>query len=177
MTTRERFQKVMHWQQPDCIPNMEFGYWDETIEKWHHQGLPLTIRTNEDVERYLGLEGVEIIPWLPVKNVLFPRFEYRILEESEKYRVIQNEEGIICEVPKTGESIPRYLKYGIENRADWERYKEERLNSALATRIGDIQQAVQQAHQQGMPIRFDAGSLYGVLRNWMGVENISIAIM
>ncbi len=177
MTTRERFQKVMHWQSPDHIPNMEFGYWDETIEKWHGQGLPSTVKTNEDVERYLGLEGVEIIPWLPVKNVLFPRFEYRILEESENYRIIQNEEGIICEVPKTGETIPRYLKYGIETRADWERYKAERLDIAYAERVGDVQQAVQQAHQMGMPIRFDAGSLYGVLRNWMGVENISIAIM
>ena len=36
---------------------------------------------------------------------------------------------------------------------------------------------MEQATAEGMPVRFDAGSLYGWLRNWMGVEDLSIAIM
>jgi len=40
-----------------------------------------------------------------------------------------------------------------------------------------VKKSVQQAHAEGMPVRFDAGSLYDWLRNWMGVENLSIAIM
>ncbi|MDZ7332361.1 MAG: uroporphyrinogen decarboxylase family protein [candidate division KSB1 bacterium] len=177
MTTQERFYRVMHWQKPDRVPNMEFGYWDETIEKWHTQGLPVHVKTNQDVERYLGLEGVEIIPWLPAKNGLCPRFDYRVLEEGADYRVYQNEEGIICQSPKFGETIPRYLKFGIETREDWERYRTEHLDPNFAERIGDVRAAVVEAHAIGMPIRFDAGSLYGVLRNWMGMENLSIAIM
>lgn len=177
MTTQERYYRIMHWQKPDRVPNMEFGYWDETIEKWHAQGLPAYVKTNQDVERYLGLEGVEIIPWLPVKNGLFPRFDYRVLEDGSDYRIYQNEEGIICQSPKFGETIPRYLKFGIETRDDWERYRTERLDPNFAERIGDVRAAIAEAHNTGMPIRFDAGSLYGVLRNWMGVENLSIAIM
>ncbi len=177
MTTQERFNKVMHWQEPDRVPNMDFGYWEETIAKWHEQGLPEAVKTNEDVEGYLGLEGTEIIPWLPVKNGLFPRFEYKILEEKKDCRIIQSDEGLICEVPRTGESIPKYLKYGIENREDWEMYKAERLDYQRADRIGDVKTFVQQVHAAGMPVRFDAGALYGWLRNWMGVENLSIAIM
>lgn len=177
MTTRERFNKVMHWQKPDRVPNMEFGYWDETIIKWHDQGLPQNLKTNEDIEKYLGLEGAHSIPWLPVKNGIFPRFEYKVLAEKTTSRIIQNEEGVICEVPKIGETIPKYIKFGIETRADWEKYKTERLDFTRQDRIGNVKQAVEQAHAAGMPIRFDAGSLYGVLRNWMGVENFSIAIM
>ena len=177
MTTRERFNKAMHWQKPDRLPNWEFGYWDETILKWHGQGLPQHIKTFEDVENYLGLEGVEILPWLPAKNGLFPRFEQKILEEKDEYNIIQSDEGIICEVPKTGETIPKYLKYGIETREDWERYKAEQLDFTREDRIGDVKKAVDDAHAAGMPIRFDGGSLYGWLRNWMGVENLSIAIM
>ncbi len=177
MTTRERFNKVMHWQKPDRLPNWEFGYWDETILKWHEQGLPQHIKTFEDVENYLGLEGVEILPWLPAKNGLFPRFEQKILEQKDEYNLIQSDEGIICEVPRTGETIPKYLKYGIETRENWEQYKTERLDFTREDRIGDVKKAAEDAHAAGMPIRFDAGSLYGWLRNWMGVENLSIAIM
>ena len=177
MTTRERFNKTLHWHKSDRVPNMEFGYWDETIAKWHEQGLPMEVKTSEDVERYLGLEGAEIIPWLPVKNGLFPRFEYKILEEATDSRIIQSEEGLICEVPRAGESIPKYLKYGIENREDWEVYKAERLDYQQVDRISDIKKFAERAHADGMPVRFDAGSLYGWLRNWMGVENLSIAIM
>ena len=81
MTTRERFNKVLHWQKPDRVPNMDFGYWDETIVAWHDQGLPRDVQTNEDVERYLGLEGSEIIHQLPVINGLHPLFECEALED------------------------------------------------------------------------------------------------
>jgi len=177
LTTRERFKRVTNWQKPDRLPNIDFGYWDETIVKWHEQGLPAYVKTNIDVEQYLGLEGIECVPWLPVKNGLFPRFEHKILEEKEEYNIIQSEEGIICEIPKTGETIPKYIRFGIETREDWERYKAERLDYTRPDRIGDIRKAIEHAQTAGMPIRFDAGSLYGWLRNWMGVENLSIAIM
>jgi hypothetical protein len=116
LTTRERFNEVMHCQKPDRVPNMDFGYWDETIVKWHKQGLPTQVKTNTDVEHYLGLEGVESIPMLPLHNGLFPKFEYKVLEEKSDCKIIQSEEGIICEIPRIGETIPKYIKFGIESR-------------------------------------------------------------
>ena len=59
-------QQVFRWEKPDRVPDMEFGYWDKTIAVWHEQGLPRECRTNRDVERHLGLEGLEIIPEAPV---------------------------------------------------------------------------------------------------------------
>lgn len=177
MTTRERFSRVLHWQKPDRAPNVDFGYWDETIEAWHKQGLPAHVQSQVDVERYLGLEGVEQIPWLPVRNGLFPCYERKVLEEKSASLIIQDHEGNTCEVLKEGASIPRYIRYGLETRQDWEKLKAERLDYTLPERIGDVKKAVQDAHATGMPVRFDPGSLYGWLRNWMGVENLSIAIM
>jgi uroporphyrinogen decarboxylase len=176
-TTRDRFNKVMHWQKPERVPDMDFGYWEETLEAWRGQGLPSHILTSEDLERHLGLEGIEIIPKVPVINGLHPVFEEEVLEDKEDRRIIRNEEGVLCEISKTSTSIPKYLKYTIESRDDWERLKSERLDPDRPDRIGSIEQAVEDAHSQGMPIRFKAGSLYGWLRNWMGVERISIALM
>jgi len=177
MTTQERFNKVMHWQEPDQVPNMDFGYWDETIPIWHKQGLPAYVKTNQDVERYLGLEGTDSIPSLPVINGLYPPFEYKVLEDKGEHRIVRDAEGSICEVPKDGTSIPRYIKHALKTRKDWEIFKRERLDYTRKDRIGQVKKVVEEAHAVGMPVRFDAGSLYGYLRNWMGVENFSLAIM
>lgn len=177
MTTRERLNSVLHWQKPDRIPNVDFGYWDETILEWHNQGLPKRVTTNEEVEEYLDLEGVEIFLWLPVRIGLFPFFENKVLETHKDYKLVQTHEGNICRIPITGESIPQYEKYLLETREDWEKLKSERLNYKDEKRIGDIQATIEKSKATGLPIRFDAGSLYGWLRNWMGVENVSIAMM
>jgi len=177
MTTRERFNRVLHWQKPDRVPNMDFGYWDQTIVAWHKQGLPADVKTNADLERYLGLEGTEIIPGVPVTNGLYPPFDASILEDKGDRKIIRDGDGNICEVSTTHASIPRYIKYGLETRDDWEAYKNDHLDYSREDRIGDMKKAVEEAHAAGMPIRFNAGSLYGWLRNWMGVENLSIAIM
>ncbi|MBC7185761.1 MAG: hypothetical protein H5U38_01875, partial [Calditrichaeota bacterium] len=68
--------------------------------------------------------------------------------------------------------------FPIASPDDWEVFKRERLDWSREDRVlrhvGDF---IATRHQQGRPVRFDAGSLYGWLRNWMGVENLSIALM
>ena len=178
MTTQERFNRVMHFQKPDRVPNLDFGYWDETIERWHDEGLPSDVKTNRDVEQYFGLEGTESMPELAVINGLYPQFEEHILEDKQNHQIVQNSEGVICEVSKSDTSIPRYIKFPIESRKDWDVFKRERLDYMREDRISNnLKQFVDEQHASGMPVRFNGGSLYGWLRNWMGLENISVAIM
>jgi uroporphyrinogen-III decarboxylase len=177
MNTRERLHAVFHWKKPDRVPCMDFGYWNETIAAWHSQGLPETVKTSLDLERFLGLEGVETIPFIPVTHGLFPCFDEQVLEDRGDHLIKQDCEGNICEVSKHNPSIPRYIKFGIETRDDWERYKAERLDYTRVERVGDVTQCVAEAHAVGMPVRFFAGSLYGWLRNWLGLENFSMALM
>ena len=106
MTTRERFLQVFHWGAPDRLPNLEFGYWDETIEAWHRQGLPLDIHDNEAVERYLGLEGVSVFTKVPIKNGLYPAFEKKVIKDLGDRLLIQDEDGNLCEVPPGRGTMP-----------------------------------------------------------------------
>jgi len=177
MTTRERFRRVLHWERPDRVPNMEFGYWKKTIEVWHGLGLPLDCATNADIERHLGLEGISIIPTLPVQNGPCPPFEEKVIEVRGGRRIIRNEDGVLCEMTESDTSIPRYLRYTIESRADWERLRRERLDPEAPGRIGNVAAAAAEARAAGLPVRFNAGSLYGWLRNWMGLEAFSIALL
>lgn len=178
MTTRERFNRVLHWQKTDRVPNMDFGYWSQTIKAWHQQGLPRDVDTNVKVEEYFGLEGTERIPTLSVHVLMMPGFEHKVLEDKGDREIIVDGTGTICEVFKEEGSIPRYIKYPIETRADWIEMRDKRLNPEYADRItGNLQAQVDAAHAAGMPIRVHAGSMYGWIRNWMGVENASIALM
>jgi Uroporphyrinogen decarboxylase (URO-D) len=177
MTTRERLTRVFSGLHPDRIPNVEFGYWEETITRWHSEGLPSYCTSDSSVERHLGLEGVTIFAELPVRNGLFPPFERKVIHEEADRRTIVDEEGNLCEVIAGHSSIPRYIQYGLRTRDDWEKLKGERLDPDTDGRIGDLFSMVSAARQTGKPIFFNAGSLYGWLRNWMGLEGLSVALM
>lgn len=177
MTTRERFHAVMHWRRPDRVPNMEFGYWDETIRRWHDQGLPSHLASNAEVEAYLGLEGYCGTPLVPARNGLLPPFEKTILEEKDNRRIVLDEEGNTVETLTADTSMPRYIRFGLAAKSDWERYRQEKLDASAQGRVGDVRKAVLSAHSISLPILFDAGSLYGWLRNWMGLEGFSVAVL
>jgi hypothetical protein len=177
MTSCERFLRVFHGQTPDRVPNMEFGYWDVTLKSWKGQGLPERLETDEDVERFLGLEGISIFPRVPLKTDLYPEFREEVIEVRGDRLLVRDEDGNLGEVPAARGSIPRYTRHLIENREDWRRVKSELLDIDDDRRIGDVQAAVAEGRRLGLPVRFNAGSLYGKLRNWMGLEGISIALL
>lgn len=177
MTTRERVQTVFAGRRPDRLPNVEFGYWEETLGRWRAEGLPASVLTDADAERHFGLEGTTIFAELPINNGLHPRFPRTVLEEYPDRTILQDEEGNICEVLSEHSSMPRYMKFGLQTRDDWERLKRERLDPDAPGRIGDLEKVIAAAKASGMPVFVHAGSLYGWLRNWMGVEGFSYAVM
>lgn len=177
MTTRDRLLQAFDGKRPDRLPNVEFGYWEQTLQLWHSQGLPRQVTNDAQAEEYFRLEGITIFREVPVKNGLFPLFEKKILSESAGRRVFIDEEGTVSETFVDHSTMPRYLRFGIQAREDWQRYRDDRLDPLTAGRIGDVPHALALARAEGMPSFFHAGSLYGWLRNWMGVEEFSVTLM
>ncbi len=59
MTHVERFRAVMNFQPVDRLPRWEWAmWWDETIRRWHHEGLPLQLQFSQvfDIARYFDLD-------------------------------------------------------------------------------------------------------------------------
>jgi Uroporphyrinogen decarboxylase (URO-D) len=55
----ERFRAVMRFQLVDRLPRWEWAmWWDQTIARWHEEGLPLALKFNQviDIARYFGLD-------------------------------------------------------------------------------------------------------------------------
>jgi len=59
MTHVERFRAVMNFQPVDRLPRWEWAmWWDETIARWHGEGLPRELKFNQVIEisDYFGLD-------------------------------------------------------------------------------------------------------------------------
>jgi len=73
MTVRQRFHAVMNFQPFDRLPIVEWAtWWSETIDRWHAQGLPASVRQRDDITRYFGLDPYWQ-DWLPVRHPTCPR--------------------------------------------------------------------------------------------------------
>ena len=175
MTHRERWLNTLHFKPVDHVPDEEFGYWDETFTTWHPQGLPLEINNNGIADRYFRFAPRVFVP---VSSGLKPGFETRIVEETEKYQILQGGDGAVQQVFTDGtNTIPRYLRFAIETREDWESFK-ERLDPYDPERYpADWDEHVKRLNQADVPVVVDCGSLFGRLRNYIGFENISIMCM
>ena len=168
MTGRERWRRSFHFQPVDRPFNIEFGYWVETLVVWHKQGLPAEITTNEAAHEYFGLDRTEGAP-SPVG--LIPDFEHKLLREDGDYCDYQTSEGQIIRVHKEDHgSIPSFLRFPIQDRADWVEFK-KRLDPASPERFPNPADLKARFDGHDYPLSISAGSLFGWIRNWMGFEN------
>ncbi|OGS22005.1 MAG: hypothetical protein A2252_08285 [Elusimicrobia bacterium RIFOXYA2_FULL_39_19] len=177
MTQRERFLKTMNFEQVDRVPDMEFGYWEETIERWYGEGLNHRVGdegfNQMESELYFSLEQH---PTMPVRVNFTPGFEEKILEDDGNQIIMQDYEGITYKKSKHGRSIPQFLKFPIENRQDWEKIKKEQLRIDDPDRYPQKWELFKKGWaKRDYPLGVTCMGLYGHIRNWMGVENASIA--
>jgi uroporphyrinogen-III decarboxylase len=175
MNQRERFLRTFRFKDVDRVPDFEFGFWDETIDRWHREGLPLEKRNNRDIELYLGLEGWDCGEWLPVRTGFWPPLPQRIIKEEENRATVDDGMGGIYVGTVGSSSPPHYLRYPLRSREEWEQLKPF-FNPDTPGRFPlNWDEIAESYRNRDYPLGISVGSLYGWLRNWMGVERISIA--
>ena len=137
MTPRERFLATVAFEPVDRPFRLEtLGFWPETLERWHGEGLPA------DVVDELGaflFSGVDL--QLPVyigahEHPGFdPLFEETVIEQDERYIVRIDKSGSKVRVLTDGSStIPDFLEAPVKDEADWEGLK-LRLDHATPGRL------------------------------------------
>ena len=126
LTGRERYRRVTHFKTADRPIHMEFGWWAETFPRWRQQGLPEHIVTESDGNRFFGFDESDGV-WL--NTGMTPGYERKVLEETESCQIIRDSDGAVAQVYKDGAStIPHFIKFPIETRVDWERFRDEQLD-------------------------------------------------
>lgn len=57
MTHRERFRRTMHFEPVDRLPAIEWaGWWNQTVDRWHTEGLSATLTDALEIRTYWGLD-------------------------------------------------------------------------------------------------------------------------
>jgi uroporphyrinogen decarboxylase len=199
MNARERFLKIMSFEKPDRCLLWEMGYWVEVLERWYSEGLERkkglpwalvpgdglrgegvphntfsTTRFREsDVHDRLGLDAG--IVCLPINSSPNPPFERVVFEETDDFRVYQDEYGIRKRINKREASIPEFLDWQVKDRRDFERLKEERFRPGLPPRVPlEWPQLLEGYRKRGYPLSIGGGPIgfYGFLRYMMGEERL-----
>jgi len=184
LTHRERLLRTLRRQPVDRIPDYEFRAWVQTIDRWADEGMPIPTLVGMGsptgyLEHYFGTDDAEYGPGLSINTRLLPAFEPQVIEERGENWVIQDADGALSEQlkPEYGASIPRYIRYAIQTRADWERMRDERLDPSHPDRVPPHLDALtRRLNAADYPVTIFVGSLYGWIRNWMGVENLSLML-
>jgi len=180
MTHRERLLATLRFEKTDRGADYEFGAWEQTITRWREEGLPAECEgVWGAINQHFHTDDTEYGPGPWLQHGLLPGFEYKVVEEKGDHLVVQDGDGATAEMirPELGASIPRYLRYAIETRADWEAVRDERLNPETPGRVPDnLEELCKLTWDATYPTGIGGISLYGWLRNWMGVEGISIAL-
>lgn len=180
MNDRERFHATMHYQPRDRAPLLDFGFWDETFPVWRQQGLPRHVNALNSCEFFgmdFNLEFAGILSGVQVG--LVPPFESGILEDHGDREVYQQPDGVRVLRHKTTSSIPRPVGRLLTDRESWRRHYLPRLDPTSADRYpADWDQAVAMwtDAQRDYAISLPGGSLYGWLRDWMGMENLALVL-
>jgi uroporphyrinogen decarboxylase len=175
MNERERFLRCMGFQKADRIPLMEMGVWPETLDRWHHEGLPKWVAELRHLEDYLGLDRSFNLNWLPINGEVYPPFETAVLEETADRQVLRDVNGVVYRQRKSHKTIPQFIRFPVENEADYERLS-ERLDGTDPGRYpADFDEDLHWRRQRGEIIGMNFRSFFGFHRNIMGMENLCLA--
>jgi hypothetical protein len=191
MNNRERTLAILNYASYDRLPLVHFGYWDETLEKWAAEG-HITIEQALDwkdgnpidvvIAAKLGFDFNWSHCFSPVTDLL-PAIEERVLEKfPDGSRNILNADGVIV-TKKTGATgIPHEVDHLLKGRKEWQefflprlQFYEERITRVNVNAGGNevpFQEGGLDYLQRGEwddPYGLWCGSLYGRIRNWLGM--------
>ena len=172
MDDRSRFLATMNYEERDRCPWWEMWYWAETLDVWHEEGLPDDIH----LEEFLGVDRRESVG---VSVGLVPGFKRQTVEETDDYEVFRRTDGVICKQFKGDRSgrMPQWLKFPLETRDDWENDIKPRMDANSPCRYPlHWEEKKRTWTERDYPISITGGSVFGYIRNWMGLPGISQAL-
>ena len=185
MNNRERTMAILNYEKYDKMPIVHFGYWGELLDKWFQEGHITEAEArgygdgnvvDKQIADKLGFDFC----WTcqgAAHGGLMPGFEHKVIERKPNGLVVtQNGNGLIEESKPGLNSIPATVGTLMTGREAWEELYKPRLQP-------DEKRYGGKEHLENMKKNFEAiteiprglhtGSLYGSIRDMLGVEGIS----
>ena len=168
MTSHERFRRMFAHQEADRIPITD-GPWGSTIERWQREGMP----AGTSYVEYFGLDSVAGIG---VDNS--PRYEEKVLEETETYKTYTSKWGVTMRQWKHAASTPEFLDFTIVDPDSWARAKARMTPTRDRINWAHLEQNYATWKKNGSWIQ--AGGWFGfdITHSWVvGTERLLMALV
>ncbi|MBN1872789.1 MAG: hypothetical protein JXA33_01050 [Anaerolineae bacterium] len=195
MNNRERTHAILHYESYDRMPVVHFGYWNETLDKWAAEGHITEEEarawgdgnpTDAKIGARLGFDFNWNTCYAPATR-LIPPIRRKVIEVfPDGSRHVLDEDGVIVLEKDDATSIPKEISHTLKDRASWEevfrpklQYHIERVTRAWVNVEGTMvrfDQGGLDYLRQGVwinPYGIHVGSLFGVIRNWLGIVPLS----
>jgi len=177
MNNRERVKAILHYENYDKMPVVHFGFWGETIQKWFEEG-HITEEESKDgnvVAKKLGFE-FEWSANFGTACGLMPGFESKVLEElGDGWYIAQNHNGLVEKIRRGVDSIPATVGTLLTDRDAWEKLYLPKLQPSSERYnldwINEHKEYFDNVTEH--PVGYHVGSLYGSIRDMLGVENLA----
>jgi len=182
MNNRERILAVFNYQGYDRLPLVHFGYWTETLFQWAEEG-HITLeeaRAWADgnaidlaITKKLGFDFNWACASFGANASLHPPFEWKILEVlPDGSRKVVNGNGVVILEKDGTQGIPPEVDHLLKGRREWEESFLPRLRFS-PDRLWDASERIQavRSGEWQLPVQLWCGSLYGSLRDWLGMVN------
>jgi len=177
MTPRERLLATAAFEPPDRPFRLEsLGFWTETLERWHSEGLPVEINEIVSATLFFGCD-----PQLPLpigssdQPGFYPAFEEEILKQDDDYIVKRDVSGSKVRVLASGAStVPDVIEAPVGDRESWERVK-ERLDPASQGRLDQVMWMLDIPGGEQWPMWVYIDGLFGTHRHLMGFTPLMLA--
>lgn len=185
MNNRQRAMAILNYEDYDSMPIVHFGYWYELLQKWQVEGHITEEEANgygdgnaidRSIAKKLGFDFC----WTAITgshNGLMPGFEYKVLERRpDGFIIHQNGNGLIEETRPGAGSIPATVGTLLKDRKAWEELYKPKLQAderryGTTANLPNIKKILDEATD--IPAGLHVGSLYGAIRDMLGVEAIS----
>jgi len=168
MTSHERFKRMFEHREADRVPVID-GPWGATIERWHREGMPENMS-------YVDFFGLDKVAGIGVDNS--PRYECRVVEETEDYQVTTNAWGATMKNWKHAASTPEFLDFTIVDRASWEKAKERMTPTMDRVNWDHLKTHYKQWREQGYWIQAGLWFGFDVTHAWaVGTERLLMAMI
>jgi uroporphyrinogen decarboxylase len=199
MTNRERILAVLNYESYDRLPVVHFGFWNETLDKWAAEGHITkeeaqnwfdSTPADKSIGEKLGFDSNWSNCFNPQVDI-YPYFESEVVKVNDDgSRHLRQADGVIVLQKDEAGSIPTEIDHLLKDRKSWEEHYLPRLQFSPEriekSRVNTGEKFLQ-FDEGGLDYLKDAGkdtmiglfcgSLFGRIRNWVGVEEISYLYM
>lgn len=168
MNSYERFKRMYEHKEADRIPVLDTA-WEGTRRRWYREGMPEGV----DWEDYFGIDKTGRI-----RIDITPRYEEKIIEETERYIIKTSPWGVTMKHFKEEDSTPEMLDFKVSTPEAWAEAKQRMALSDDRIPWDYIKENYDKWRAEGRWIR--AGFWFGfdvTHSHMMGTENALIAMI